>query len=88
MPHALLILELQVKARTAASSHVMQYGDLRLNFLKLEVYMGAATKLGGTLKELSGGGAVSQRDADLLHFWHKVGSLHFSLIHDLTIQIR
>ncbi|CAM0943172.1 unnamed protein product [Alopecurus aequalis] len=61
-----------VKARTAALSQVMQYGAVMLNFLKLDVYMGAATsKSGSTLKEFSAGGAVSQRDADLLHFWHK-----------------
>ncbi|CAM0943164.1 unnamed protein product [Alopecurus aequalis] len=60
-----------VKARTSALSHVMQYGAVMLNFLKLDVYMGAAaSKSGRTLKDLSAG-AVSQRDADLLHFWHK-----------------
>lgn len=59
-----------VKARTAAYSHVMQYGDLKLNVQKLDVFMGAATTFGGALKKISSSD-VSQRDADLLYLWHK-----------------
>ncbi|KAB2627773.1 vacuolar-processing enzyme-like [Pyrus ussuriensis x Pyrus communis] len=70
-----------VKTRTAndnsgLGSHVMQYGDVGLNKNNLFVYMGTNpanenfTFLGqNSLRPSSK--AVNQRDADLVHFWHK-----------------
>ncbi|XP_068330712.1 vacuolar-processing enzyme [Pyrus communis] len=70
-----------VKTRTANDnygfgSHVMQYGDVGLSKNNLFVYMGTNpandnyTFLGeNSLRPSSK--AVNQRDADLLHFWHK-----------------
>ncbi|KAM0973278.1 hypothetical protein FF1_016642 [Malus domestica] len=70
-----------VKMRTANDnsgfgSHVMQYGDVGLSKNNLFVYMGTNpandnyTFLGeNSLRPSSK--AVNQRDADLLHFWHK-----------------
>ncbi|KAM7507562.1 hypothetical protein LguiA_018015 [Lonicera macranthoides] len=71
----------QVKKRTSngnfqSGSHVMQYGDLKLSTDDLFIYMGSnpandnyshvdANSLGLSSK------AINQRDADLLHFWHK-----------------
>ncbi|KAL3650766.1 hypothetical protein CASFOL_007169 [Castilleja foliolosa] len=70
-----------VKERTSndnsyMGSHVMQYGDLKLSVETLFMYMGTdpandnytfvdANYLRPSSK------AVNQRDADLLHFWHK-----------------
>ncbi|CAK9143971.1 unnamed protein product [Ilex paraguariensis] len=70
-----------VKRRTANDnslygSHVMQYGDLKLSREDLFLYLGTDpandnctfvddNSLSPTSK------AVNQRDADLLHFWHK-----------------
>jgi legumain len=69
-----------------SGSHVMQYGDINIVVQELERYLGfdpanenvttpflpelnlADTLMAG--KEL----AVNQRDADLLHLWHKVHS--------------
>ncbi|XP_047049253.1 vacuolar-processing enzyme-like [Lolium rigidum] len=71
-----------VKDRTSAhetyslGSHVMQYGDLGLNEQSLYLFMGTdpandnASFVGNSLPSLRGA-AVNQRDADLLHFWHK-----------------
>ncbi|XP_009337146.1 vacuolar-processing enzyme [Pyrus x bretschneideri] len=70
-----------VKTRTAndnsgLGSHVMQYGDVGLSKNNLFVYMGTNpanenfTFLGqNSLRPSSK--AVNQRDADLVHFWHK-----------------
>nr|AGC94758.1 vacuolar processing enzyme [Malus hupehensis] len=70
-----------VKTRAAndnsgSGSHVMQYGDVGLSKNNLFVYMGTNpandnyTFLGeNSLRPSSK--AVNQRDADLLHFWHK-----------------
>ncbi|KAM1012947.1 hypothetical protein ACFX2C_043137 [Malus domestica] len=70
-----------VKTRTANDnsgfgSHVMQYGDVGLSKNNLFVYMGTNpanenfTFLGqNSLRPSSK--AVNQRDADLVHFWHK-----------------
>ncbi|XP_010244352.1 PREDICTED: vacuolar-processing enzyme-like [Nelumbo nucifera] len=70
-----------VKRRTSSGnsafgSHVMQYGDLRLSSAELFLYMGTnpandnytfidENKLPSSIQ------TVNQRDADLLHFWHK-----------------
>ncbi|XP_070009151.1 vacuolar-processing enzyme-like [Nicotiana sylvestris] len=70
-----------VKRRTAnsfpyASSHVMQYGDLKLMDDPLSLYMGTNpandnyTFLDENSSLLSAK-PVNQRDADLLHFWDK-----------------
>ncbi|KAK9131053.1 hypothetical protein Sjap_011540 [Stephania japonica] len=58
-------------------SHVMQYGDLKLSKDQhLFLYMGtnpandnSTFRQGNSLP--SSAGTVNQRDADLLHFWHK-----------------
>lgn len=55
----------------------MQYGDLTLNKDQLYVYMGTnpANDNFTFIEENSispSPKAVNQRDADLLHFWHKV----------------
>lgn len=79
---------MQVKSRTSndetynSGSHVMQYGDLRIDVEELECFLGfdpanenvtkpALSKLmsQNTHKHLT---HVPQRDADLLHLWHKV----------------
>jgi legumain len=63
-------------------SHVMQYGDLGLNDQSLYLFMGTnpandntSFVVGNSLSSSSSssrpGAAVNQRDADLLHFWHK-----------------
>ncbi|KAL9227261.1 hypothetical protein vseg_002974 [Gypsophila vaccaria] len=58
-------------------SHVMQYGDLKLNKDTLHLYMGSNPANenityvdNNSLRPLSGK-AVNQRDADLVHFWEK-----------------
>ncbi|KAK6140770.1 hypothetical protein DH2020_025489 [Rehmannia glutinosa] len=70
-----------VKKRTAndnsyMGSHVMQYGDLNLSVESLFMYMGTDPANDNytfvddnSLRPSSK--AVNQRDADLLHFWHK-----------------
>ncbi|CAD5189603.1 unnamed protein product [Musa acuminata subsp. malaccensis] len=71
-----------VKTRTAVhrtylfGSHVMQYGDLDLNAKKLVSYVGSNPANDNptyvdynSLPPLPE--AVNQRDADLIHFWHK-----------------
>lgn len=73
---------MQVRKRTAGvnsyyGSHVMQYGDLKLSLDTLYLYMGTnpANPNFTLLNENSlwpSSKAVNQRDADLLHFWHKV----------------
>ncbi|PIN16844.1 Asparaginyl peptidase [Handroanthus impetiginosus] len=70
-----------VKERTASEnsyygSHVMQYGDLKLNVESLYTYLGTnpANDNYTFVDENSlrpSSKAVNQRDADLLHFWHK-----------------
>lgn len=72
----------QVKKRTANDngyygSHVMQYGDVQLNNEALYLYMGTdpANDNFTYVDDNSlwpSSKAVNQRDADLLHFWHKV----------------
>ncbi|GFP88062.1 vacuolar-processing enzyme [Phtheirospermum japonicum] len=70
-----------VKKRTSndnsyMGSHVMQYGDLKLSVDTLFMYMGTDPANDNytfvndnSLRPSSK--AVNQRDADLLHFWHK-----------------
>ncbi|KAG6391211.1 hypothetical protein SASPL_148964 [Salvia splendens] len=70
-----------VKKRTANDngeygSHVMQYGDVKLNTDSLYLYIGTdpandnfTFAVDNSL--LPSSQAVNQRDADLLHFWHK-----------------
>ena len=60
-------------------SHVMQYGDLQLSMDELSLYMGTNPANenftfieSNSLRPSSSSKAVNQRDADLLHFWHKV----------------
>ncbi|GER48886.1 vacuolar-processing enzyme [Striga asiatica] len=70
-----------VKKRTAKDnsymgSHVMQYGDLNLSVESLFVYMGTdPTNDNYTFVDDNSlhpsSEAINQRDADLLHFWHK-----------------
>ncbi|KAJ0940153.1 putative legumain protein [Helianthus annuus] len=70
-----------VKERTSSGnyyygSHVMQYGDLPLSIDNLYVYMGTNPANDNfTFSEenslFRSPKAVNQRDADLLHFWHK-----------------
>lgn len=73
----------QVKSRTASDnspygSHVMQYGDIPLSKNNLFVYMGTNpandnyTFMPQNFLRPSSSKAVNQRDADLVHFWHKV----------------
>jgi len=74
-------VDTQVKDRTGNSnngygSHVMQYGDVPLSKDNLFVYMGTNPANDNytfvddnALRQPSK--AVNQRDADLLHFWHK-----------------
>ncbi|URD99040.1 Peptidase C13 family [Musa troglodytarum] len=74
-----------VKNRTAVhntyyfGSHVMQYADLHLNTQKLSLYMGfnpsgdGVTPVANPLPSLTQ--TVNQRDAELVHFWLKVGFL-------------
>ena len=69
----------QVKERTANGngyygSHVMQYGDLQLSSEEVFMYLGTNPEndnftFVGTKSRNSQ--PVNQRDADLLHFWHK-----------------
>ncbi|XP_076916456.1 vacuolar-processing enzyme-like [Bidens hawaiensis] len=70
-----------VKKRTSSDnsyygSHVMQYGDLPLSTDNLYMYMGTnpANENFTFIEEnaiFRSPKAVNQRDADLLHFWHK-----------------
>ncbi|EPS65165.1 vacuolar processing enzyme-1b, partial [Genlisea aurea] len=71
-----------VKKRTANGdsyygSHVMQYGELKLDLENLFLYLGTDpandnyTFVEGNSLSTSPSGRVNQRDADLLHFWHK-----------------
>jgi len=70
-----------VKERTSNGnsnygSHVMQYGDLQLSMDELSLYLGTnPANENFTFSESnslrSSSKAVNQRDADLLHFWHK-----------------
>ncbi|KAJ9537236.1 hypothetical protein OSB04_029969 [Centaurea solstitialis] len=71
----------QVKERTSNGnsnygSHVMQYGDLQLSMEELYLYLGTnpandnLTFVNSNSLQPSST-AVNQRDADLLHFWHK-----------------
>ncbi|KAL8244748.1 hypothetical protein R6Q59_011006 [Mikania micrantha] len=70
-----------VKERTSSDnsyygSHVMQYGDLPLSKENLHLYMGTnpANENFTFIEENSlsvSPKSVNQRDADLLHFWHK-----------------
>ncbi|GFP80184.1 vacuolar-processing enzyme gamma-isozyme [Phtheirospermum japonicum] len=73
------IVIFQVKKRTAkgniyGSSHVMQYGDINLSVETLSTYMGVNTEttdhINFTLQYPIL--PINQRDADLVHFWHKV----------------
>lgn len=57
----------------------MQYGELRLSKENLYMYIGSNPEndnvtfvADNTLRPSSK--AVNQRDADLLHFWHKVNN--------------
>jgi len=59
----------------------MEYGDAKLNKEMLYLYMGTnpandnfTVGSHNTLRSFPSK-AVNQRDADLLHFWHKVCSL-------------
>lgn len=65
-------------------SHVLQFGDFGINVEELELYIGYDPKnenvsspmlprleLANSLEGPKDNG-VNQRDADLLHFWHKV----------------
>lgn len=74
-----------VKSRTSVGntyqlgSHVMQYGNLDLNTQNLFLYMGSNPANDNftfiddnSLPSLSK--SVNQRDADLLHYWHKFRS--------------
>jgi len=55
----------------------MQYGSLGLNNQSLYLFMGTnpandnTSFVGNSLSSPRPGAAVNQRDADLLHFWHK-----------------
>ena len=73
---------MKVKTRTANDnsaygSHVMQYGDLALSKDNIYLYMGTNpandnfTYVDDNFLQPPSK-AVNQRDADLLHFWHKV----------------
>lgn len=78
----LLCLYSQVKRRTASDnfaygSHVMQYGDIEQSKEALVLYLGTNPANenytyvdDNSLRPATR--AVKQRDADLLHFWHKV----------------
>ena len=81
---ALFILSLQVKDRTLSGgyygSHVMQYGNVGLSKDSLFLYLGTDPANDNltfvdenSLRASST--AVNQRDADLVHFWHKVSCL-------------
>ncbi|KQJ90210.1 vacuolar-processing enzyme [Brachypodium distachyon] len=73
----------RVRDRTSAhetynlGSHVMQYGDLGINAQSLDIFIGsnpANDKSNSSVSSLlrnARAGVVHQRDADLLHFWHK-----------------
>ena len=83
---------MQVKSRTSnhntykTGSHVMEFGDLKINMEELDWYLGfnpANENVTGPIlprdnfanslrepKELH----VNQRDADLFHYWHRVAS--------------
>ncbi|KAK4388769.1 Vacuolar-processing enzyme [Sesamum angolense] len=73
-----------VKNRTASqdpdlSSHVMQFGDLKLSAETLSVYMGTEPSKGNHTTAYDNSpshlsGVVNQRDADVLHFWYKFRS--------------
>ncbi|KAH9605251.1 hypothetical protein KSS87_019758 [Heliosperma pusillum] len=71
-----------VKKRTGSDmfygSNVMEYGDADLNKEKVYVYIGTnpandnITGVDNNILPSSSSVAVNQRDADLLHFWHKL----------------
>ena len=78
------MLQLQVQRRTEKGhgfshqgSHVKQYGDKKLSNESLYSYMGTnpandndtSVEYGSSPSTLR---VVNQRDATLLHFWHKV----------------
>ena len=73
---------MQVQYRTGHSgehsSHVMQYGDMSFRDNFLSTFMGNNPTSNNTstndVQQNSSPllSVVSQRDADLLHFWHKV----------------
>ena len=75
-------MQLQVQRRTVAgvsdrSSHVMQYGNIEQSNECLYYYMGTNTANDNyTFVENPSSPStlrvVNQRDANLLHFWHKV----------------
>ncbi|KAK4770385.1 hypothetical protein SAY87_030917 [Trapa incisa] len=69
-----------VKRRTANEnsaygSHVMQFGDIKLSKEKLYMYIGSNPANDNFTfvddNSLRPSSKVNQRDADLLHFWHK-----------------
>lgn len=83
---------LQVKNRTAVhntyyfGSHVMQYADLRLNTHQLSLYVGfnpsgdgGVTPVANPLTS-STQTVVNQRDAELVHFWLKVGVSSYQIL--------
>ncbi len=65
-------------------SHVMQYGDINIDVEEMERYLGFDPANENVTKPVLPGlnlastlmagkeSAVNQRDADLLHLWHKV----------------
>ncbi len=65
-------------------SHVMQYGDINIDVEEMEQYLGFDPANENVTKPVLPGvnlastlmagkeSAVNQRDADLLHLWHKV----------------
>ncbi|PIA42847.1 hypothetical protein AQUCO_02000357v1 [Aquilegia coerulea] len=71
-----LVKDRTINQNTAYGSHVMQYGDTDLNKEQLFLYIGSnpANDNFSFIEENrlpSSSRAVNQRDADLLHFWHK-----------------
>ncbi|KAI3937560.1 hypothetical protein MKW92_019860 [Papaver armeniacum] len=71
-----LVKERTQNANSAYGSHVMQYGDLEVSKEDLFLYMGTNPANDNnkfieqnSLPTLSG--SVNQREADLIHFWHK-----------------
>jgi legumain len=77
---------MQVKSRTSdhetymTGSHVMQYGDVEIDAEQMEVYLGfdpanenvTKPELPEATSANAQGMHVPQREADLLHLWHKV----------------
>lgn len=79
------VLDLQVAKRTSdndtyfVGSHVMQYGDVKIEAEVMETYLGFDPANENVTKpELPKAAVrgtnmhVPQREADLLHLWHKV----------------